>query len=237
MIRPRGPPSPAGDGDADHPTTDQPQQQQNDLQDFIYTPDEFAAMKASIAEFKSSDLLLSASNHGDDGFVFGILRRDGRTGELELDVQRNRELVELARPYRCVLHRAVDDLLISRPDQDTDQGGERAEVVIKQVRECGFDGVLTSGGPGRAVENVAVLRGFIGASAGGGGGGRGVEVIVGGGVRKGNLRELMEALGSDAGRVWFHSSCFGVGRDGFDGEEARGLVEEIRALGGSISRD
>jgi hypothetical protein len=57
-----------------------------------------------------------------------------------------------------------------------------------------------------------------------------VEVIVGGGVRRGNLRGLVNGL-SGEGRlkegVWFHSSC--LGSDGrFDEGEAAGLAEELR---------
>jgi hypothetical protein len=60
----------------------------------------------------------------------------------------------------------------------------------------------------------------------------GVEVVVGGGVRSGNLRGLVEGLG-EGGRgegVWFHSSCFGGG-EGFDEEEARTLAEEMGDMG------
>ncbi|KAL2136942.1 hypothetical protein VTI74DRAFT_103 [Chaetomium olivicolor] len=164
MIRPRGPPGPS--------TTDP------SLQDFLYTPAELAAMTASIREFTASNLLDASKG---DGFVFGILKRDEVTGRLELDIERNRELVRLAAGdgegplLRCVLHRAVDEVLTGL-DVDTSKGADRCGEVMDQVRQCGFDGVLTSGGRGRATDeaNVARLKGIVEGKGG-------FEVIVGGG--------------------------------------------------------
>ncbi|KAL2139302.1 hypothetical protein VTI28DRAFT_5416 [Corynascus sepedonium] len=120
MIRPRGPPQttiPTTTTAADHASTDPTiigQQQQGDgqqrLQDFLYTPAEFAAMVASVCEFATSGLL--SARHGD-GFVFGVLHhangqdrnqdqnkdpavvKESNQRRLELDVERNRELIQL----------------------------------------------------------------------------------------------------------------------------------------------
>ncbi|KAK4041681.1 copper homeostasis CutC domain-containing protein [Parachaetomium inaequale] len=185
MIRPRGPPPPSSLGAPNTP------------QDFIYTPTEFSTMASSITEFTASGL---PSPHHGDGFVFGVLCHNPTTGKVELDVERNKKLVELAGQagLKCVLHRAVDELL---SDDEGDVGG-----VMEGVRGCGFEGVLTSGGKGDAVGNLEGLRGV------------GVEVIVGGGVRRGNLRGLVEGLRG------------GEGGGRFDEEEARGLAEGLREL-------
>jgi copper homeostasis protein CutC len=197
-------------------------------------------MAASIKEFTSSGLL---SPGRGDGFVFGVLKRNEETGKVELDVQRNRELVALATAstttsrssnsegegglgFKCVLHRAVDDLLT----------GDGAEVevgrVMEEVRKCGFDGVLTSGGRGRAVDNIGRLKDVVDSA-----GREGVEVIVGGGLRWENLRGLVDGLSGEnglEGGVWFHSSCLdNEGR--FDQEEAQGLAEEMRNMKGLLS--
>ncbi|KAK4251061.1 copper homeostasis CutC domain-containing protein [Corynascus novoguineensis] len=280
MIRPRGPPQTTittttntttittATITADHASTDLTitgLQQQGDgqqrLQDFLYTPAEFAAMAASVREFATSGLL--SARHGD-GFVFGVLHhangqdrnqdqnedpavvKESSQRRLELDVERNRELVRLVSgsgEYKagevtdgagsglaCVLHRAVDDLLSC---SEGDVGG-----VMERLNECRFDGVLTSGGRGNAVGNVDGLREVV-ESVTRTGSGMGTEVIVGGGVRKGNLGALVKGLRKDGSnelgeRVWFHSSCLGA--DGkFDTEEARGLAEELRRLGVILS--
>lgn len=67
----------------------------------------------------------------------------------------------------------------------------------------------------------------------------GLEVIVGGGVRRGNVRGLVEGLrangnGDGCERAWFHSSCLGED-ERFDEEEAKGLVKELGASGVVIS--
>ncbi len=199
MIRPRGPPP---------QTTSQPPQ------DFLYTPAELTTMESSITSFISSGLLDPARG---DGFVFGLLTDERE--RLELDVEGNTLLVELAKQggFTCVLHRAVDEVFSSRED---------VEGVMEGVRGCGFEGMLTSGGRGRAVVNLERLREVVEV-----GRRERVEVIVGGGVRRSNLKELVEGLGmGDTEGVWLHSSCLGEGGR-FDEEEARGLSEELERLG------
>ncbi|KAL2197496.1 copper homeostasis CutC domain-containing protein [Corynascus similis CBS 632.67] len=251
MIRPRGPPQTTipttTTTAADHASTDPTitgQQQQGDgqqrLQDFLYTPAEFTAMVASVREFATSGLL--SARHGD-GFVFDpAVVKESSQRRLELDMERNRELIQLVHgsgehkerevtdgaesELACVLHRAVDDLLSCSED---DVGG-----VMDSLKDCMFDGVLTSGGRGNAAGNVDGLREVVETVTRTESGMR-TEVIIGGGVRKGNLAALIEGLTKDGSnelgeRVWFHSSCLGA--DGkFDTEEARGLAEELRRLG------
>lgn len=233
MIRPRGPPPPPSSSSSpssEGTPTQPPQQHQHnndkqspaEQQDFIYTPAELSTMASSIAEFTASGLL---DPERGDGFVFGVLGYTSATGTgggVGLDMEGNKRLVELAERgggFRCVLHRAVDDLL------PTGGGVDAVEGVMARVAECGFDGVLTSGGRGRAGDNIGGLKRVVEARGG-------VEVVVGGGVRSGNLRGLVEGLGEGGGGegVWFHSSCFG-GDGRFDEEEARGLADEMGVLG------
>ncbi|KAK3327261.1 CutC family protein [Cercophora scortea] len=217
MIRPRGAPPPP-----------EP--------DFVYSEAEFDVMRDDIARFVQSGLLRPERG---DGFVFGILKRG--TGEgVDVDVERNAELVRLARPFKCVFHRAFDDVVGSkaRLSQDSQPLADDNSWVeaLAAVEACGFDGILTSGGPGNAVDNAARI-GRIASEAGGR-----IEIIVGGGVRSGNVRELASGMrkgagGSEAlGAVWFHSSCLCVrdGVDQFDTEEATRLLQELRSIDGAL---
>lgn len=196
MIRPRGPPE--------------------DGPDFIYSSGEFEEMARDIQIFKESGLLREERG---DGFVFGILKERGHTGGgLLVDVDRNSELVRLAGPFKCVFHRAFDEVLGGG-------GGPRVDETVRSVKACGFDGVLTSGGPGSATDNLGVLSQVVRAAAA-----EQVEVIVGGGVRSSNARVIREKLPRPEGsRVWSHSSCL-TGQPG-DVVDA----DELRRLGGVLS--
>lgn len=161
-------------------------------------------MHASIAEFLAFGLL---DRDRGDGFVFGVLSGMG-TG---IDVRACTALVEAAGGMVCVLHRAFDLVLAGLGD-----GGEGVEGEVGVVKGCGFAGVLTSGGEGDARGNRGILGRVVEA-----GRKRGVEVVVGGGVRGGDVKGLVGEGGIKGGEgVWFHSSCL-VG----DGEWGRQFDE------------
>ena len=99
--------------------------------DFYYSDDEFDVMRRDV---------LMAKQLGVDGVVFGILDL-----EANIDIQRTRPLVDLARPLSATYHRAFDmsaDLFRS----------------LGQVMETGADRILTSGGAQTAVEGSVTLR-------------------------------------------------------------------------------
>ncbi|CAN8095146.1 unnamed protein product [Discula destructiva] len=218
MIRPRGPPD-------------------DDSPDFVYSQTEFDEhMERGVLEWKESNVL---SVERGDGFVLGMLREksldDDHTGapRLVVDVERCSHLVRLAAPYPCVFHRAFDDVLGS--------GGSTVEEALSDIARCGFTGLLTSGGPGRAIDNVDTLARIIRAAAPAS---RLREVIVGGGVRSANVRELAAALLPRGRRseeaagleVWFHSSCVterSAGPSGsqlVDEEELRLIAEYVKVV-------
>jgi copper homeostasis protein len=217
MIRPRGPPvavAVVGDGGAGP--------------DFVYSGAELELMRDAIRRFKACGHLRAERG---DGFVFGVLT-EGEEGEeegLAVDVDANRELVRLARPFPCVFHRAFDDVLGSSSSSGgTGPSAAAAERALRTVAACGFDGVLTSGGPGRAADNAGALSLVLRRAP------AGLEVIVGGGVRSSNARALRGALlcGGDGGpappggaRVWLHSSCLTARSGGeVDEEEVARIV-------------
>jgi copper homeostasis protein len=88
--------------------------------DFVYSPDEFAHMKKSIA---------AAGDSGASGLVFGILKAD-RT----VDIDRTRELVELVQPLPVTFHRAFDTCPdLSQALEDVVRGG--AARILTSGRE------------------------------------------------------------------------------------------------------
>ncbi|ORY71309.1 copper homeostasis CutC domain-containing protein [Pseudomassariella vexata] len=192
MIRPRGPPS------------DQP--------DFVYSDAEVDSMELSIQDFKTSGLM---NLDRGDGFVFGILRLAAGRG-LVIDGERNGRLVEAARPYKVIFHRAFDAVIDYQKTGET----RRVEEALRALSECGFDAVLTSAGPGNAIGNVDTLARVVELAA------NGIEVIVGGGVRSSNVEALSDKLRLRKGgsRVWMHSSCL---EDSMKGTIDVGEVENI----------
>ncbi|ROW06136.1 hypothetical protein VMCG_04628 [Cytospora schulzeri] len=186
MIRPRGPP-PAGSGGGP---------------DFIYSGAEFEEMKDAIRRFKACGYLNTGRG---DGFVFGVLKEvkehGGREGRaLVVDADRNRELVQLAHPFPCVFHRAFDEVI-----GNGNLSSAAEEEALHAVAACGFDGILTSGGPGSAADHIDTLSHILQRAAD-------LEIIVGGGVRSSNVQVLKDSLlgrpaAPGGSRVWFHSSC------------------------------
>ena len=193
MIRPRGPPS------APEP-------------DFVYSDQEFTLMKEDLSCFTESKHL---SVDRGDGFVFGILKAS-QAGGMTVDIERNRAMVQQARPYRCVFHRAFDDIVGS-----TSSSIKPWKEALEDVIACGFDAILTSGGPGRAPDNIDTVKEIITAAKGR------IEIIVGGGVRSQNIRLLARSVGEDH-RLWFHSSCLtrSSGSE-VDEEEVQAIIRQL----------
>lgn len=137
--------------------------------DFIYSDNEFEEMSRLIGIFKSEA----------SGFVFGILDRHNC-----VDKERNQRLVELASPLPCTFHRAFDQV----PDMFE---------AAKQIIDCGFKSILTSGGQPNAVsgvEHVAALHKQFGLQ---------LSFILGGGVRSSNIRSLAAKTNVE----WYHSAA------------------------------
>ncbi|KAF9874825.1 copper homeostasis protein cutc [Colletotrichum karsti] len=172
--------------------------------DFVYSETELARMLVDVEAFRG----LLRKDRGD-GFVFGVVRVE-EEGRVVVDVERNRRLVEAAGGLACSFHRAFDEVVRDGTEEAVGRG-------VRELGECGFAGVLTSGGPGNAVGNRAVLERIVRAAEP-----RGLEVIVGGGVRSGNVAGVVDGLGG----VWAHSSCL-KGEGEVDDEEAMGILEVL----------
>lgn len=98
--------------------------------DFVYSNEEFAAMKTSIQ---------SARQHQMDGVVLGIL-----TAESRVDVARTRELVKLAGSAPVTFHRAFDECADLKRS-------------LEEVIKTGASRLLTSGGKRTAPEALETL--------------------------------------------------------------------------------
>lgn len=138
--------------------------------DFCYSDIELRAMVRDIELMRTV---------GVDGVVFGCLKPNG-----EIDVDRNRALIQAANGMSTTFHRAFD---VCR-DQF---------MAADQIVELGFDRILTSGGASTAIlgaERIAELIARFGDR---------VVIMPGCGVREDNIRWLAQKTGA----VEFHSSA------------------------------
>jgi len=131
--------------------------------DFVYSDEEFDIMR---------DDLALAKDNGADGVVFGLLTPEG-----EVDVDRTRELVSLARPMKVTFHRAIDMA------RDT-------EAAVAAIVEAGADRVLTSGGMQTAILGSACIAQLVCKF------GSRIGVMACGGVRPENVQEIVQATGA-----------------------------------------
>lgn len=125
--------------------------------DFCYSDYEFESMKHDILHCKQL---------GVQGVVFGILLPTG-----DLDMDRCRELIALARPMKVTCHRAFD---MSRDPHQT----------LENCIEVGFDRILTSGHMTKAIEGVVLLATLVKKA------GQRITIMPGSGVNPENVTTL-----------------------------------------------
>ncbi|HTS36886.1 MAG TPA: copper homeostasis protein CutC [Candidatus Solibacter sp.] len=107
--------------------------------DFCYSHDELDCMRRDIE---------IAKREGVDGVVLGILQSDGN-----VDVERTRQLVELAEPLSVTFHRAFDmSVDLSK--------------ALEDVCATGADRILTSGGEQSCLQGVPILTRLVMSSRG-----------------------------------------------------------------------
>ncbi len=127
--------------------------------DFTYSAIEFDIMKKEIEQAKRS---------GADGFVFGILNKDG-----SVNLSQTKELVDYCAPYPVTFHRAFD----CTPDLD-----EALETVI----ESGCTRILTSGGKASIIEGIDNLK-RLNEKANGR-----ITIMPGGGIRPDTFHQVFD---------------------------------------------
>ena len=98
--------------------------------DFLYSDDEFEAMK---------DDILFCKDHGAEGVVLGLLKPDGT-----VDMERTGELIRLAHPMQVTFHRAFDMI----PD---------AYQAMEDIIRLGINRILTSGQAASALSGADLI--------------------------------------------------------------------------------
>ena len=99
--------------------------------DFYYSDDDFEIIKQDINLCKKLQC---------DGIVSGVLHQD-----MTIDIQRTKELVDLADPLPFTFHRAFDS--VPNPLQ-----------AVQQLDEMGVERILTSGQQSNAIDGLPLLR-------------------------------------------------------------------------------
>jgi copper homeostasis protein len=122
---------------------------------------------------------------GVNGFVFGILNEDKT-----INIEQNKALVELAKPFPCSYHRAFDAV-------------SNYKQALEDVIACGFSTLLTSGTFSNVTEGKEVLKKLVGQAK------NRLEIMPGGGLRSTNISEFNQIVGAN----WYHSSAITDGTE------------------------
>lgn len=129
-------------------------------------------------------------NRGADGFVVGCLTHDHK-----IDHQANARLVNAAQGKPVTFHRAFDEVI----DYTS---------ALEEVIELGCSAILTSGAKKSALKGVERLNQLLHLAD------QRIEIIIGGGIRSGNISELKQALNAN----FYHSAC--ITQPGGDADES-----------------
>ncbi len=129
--------------------------------DFLYSDLEYGIIKRDVERCREVPV---------DGVVIGFLRADGR-----VDVERTREIVELARPMSVTFHRAFD------------MSGDPFEA-LEDLVSAGVDRILTSGQKNQAPEGAALIAELVRASEGR------VIIMPGAGLNEDNIAGFAEKV-------------------------------------------
>ena len=181
--------------------------------DFCYSEQEMEIMGRDIE---------TAKELGADGVVLGILDTEGH-----VDVERTRQLVELARPLSVTFHRAFDmcsDIF----------------RALEGVCQAGANRILTSGGEQtcfEGIETIATLvksaQGRVAIMAGGGIGHRDAPTIV----ERTGVREIHVGLSSSvASPMRYRNPRVTISRaSGREYDRGQVLEEDVRTLQRALS--
>ncbi len=131
--------------------------------DFCYSDLEFEMMKEDIRVCK--DL-------GADGVVFGILLPDGN-----VDIERCKQLVELARTIDVTFHRAFD--VTTDPFK-----------ALEDIIDIGIDRILTAGQKNSVPEGLALIKQLVEKAA------NRIIIMPGSGINEKNIKKIRDSTGA-----------------------------------------
>ena len=157
---------------------------------FVCSEAEFEQMKLEIETIKKL---------GVNGFVFGILNKDKT-----INIEQNKALLELAKPFPCTFHRAFDEVL-------------NVDKALEDVISCKFSTILTSGTFPNVMEGKEVLKQLVIQAN------NRIEIMPGGGLRSTNVLELNEMVNTN----WYHSSAITDGSEIASPEEIVQLKKKL----------
>lgn len=109
---------------------------------------------------------------GADGFVFGVLDKNGR-----IDEEKNKVLLQAADPLPCTFHRAFDVC----------QG--RPFGALESIIKLGFSRILTSGQQPSAEQGIPFIRQLVRAA------GNSISIMAGAGVNANNVAKIIKETG------------------------------------------
>ena len=158
---------------------------------FVYSKAEFEQMKSEIQTLKKLNV---------DGFVFGILNKD-----YSINIAKNRELVNLAKPFPCTFHRGFDEV-------------SDAFKSLEDVIDCGFQTILTSGQKPNVVEGANQLAALIEKAD------NRITIMPGGGLRSSNIAEIQQKTKA----IFYHSSAITNGSETAVAEEIIALKSNLK---------
>ncbi|HLZ92599.1 MAG TPA: copper homeostasis protein CutC [Candidatus Acidoferrum sp.] len=163
---------------------------------FVYSSDEIEQMRRGIAE---------AKRLGMNGVVLGVL-----TTQRQVDEERTRELVHLAKPLPTTFHRAFDEVA-------------DLAAALEQVIETGATRILTSGGALSAPAGVSTLARLVAAAK------ERIIVLPGGGLNASNVLQVARQTGARE----LHSGLGSV--LAYGQEDYQAFATEVRKLVGVLA--
>ena len=158
---------------------------------FIYTNEEFQRMQSDITSLKKLNV---------NGFVFGILNEENK-----VNIEQNKILVDLSKPFPCTFHRAFDET-------------DFPFHALEQIIDCGFKTILTSGQAQNVSDGIEQLANLVSKAD------NRITIMPGGGLRSSNIEQIQQITKA----VFYHSSAITDGSEIASRTEVQALKSKLQ---------